>query len=140
MCTMNLTLNHWAIIVAACAFWILGSLWFSVLFKKSWRGEQAKLGLKHPKPSSSELNKKLVASLLLNIVQVWGLAVILSGFQIMAVQPAVCIGLIAGVCFAAASMTCKGLWENHSFKLMCIDAAYPIVGFVISAIILTLWH
>jgi hypothetical protein len=140
MCTMNLVMSHWAILVAAIVFWVLGSVWFSVLFKKPWQSGQNKLGLKIHKPNSSEMKKKLVASFLLNIVQVWGMAVIVSGFQIMTVQPAICIGLLAGVCFAGASMVCKGFWENHSFKLICIDAGYPIVGFVVSAIILALWQ
>jgi hypothetical protein len=140
MCSMNLILNHWAIIVSAALFWVLGSVWFSGLFKNSWVSEKNKLGLKMTKPSSSEMKKKLVASFLLNIVQVWGMAVIIAGFQVMTVQPAICMGLLVGVCFAGASMACKGLWENHSFKLMCIDAGYPIVGFTISAVILALWQ
>ena len=140
MCEMNLVMNHWAILVAAVVFWLLGSVWFSVLFKKSWMSGQAKLGIKIHKPNSSGMTKKLVASFLLNVVQVWGLAAIVSGFQIMTVQPAICIGLLAGVCFAGASMWCKSLWENHGVKLTLIDVGYPIVGFVISAVILALWH
>ena len=140
MCSMNLCMNHWAILVAAIVFWVLGSVWFSVLFKQAWQSGQAKLGIKFQKPSSSEMKKKYVASFLLNVVQVWGMAAIIAGFQIMAVQPAICIGLLVGVCFAGASMACKGLWESHDFKLICIDAGYPIVGFIISAIILALWQ
>lgn len=137
---MNLVMNYWAILVAAIVFWVLGSVWFSVLFKKSWQSEQAKLGLKHQKPSSSGMKKKLAASFILNLVQVWGIAAIVSGLQIMTVQPAFCIGLLTGICFAGASMACKSLWENHGVKLTFIDAGYPIVGFIISAIILALWQ
>jgi len=137
---MNLVLNHWAIIVSAALFWLLGAVWFSGLFKDSWVKEKNKLGLKIEKPSSSEMKKKFVTSFLLNIVQVWGMAVIIAGFQIMDIQSAIRMGLLVGVCFAGASMACKGLWENHSFKLICIDAGYPIVGFIISAVILALWQ
>jgi|GEM_PF-1403106 len=140
MCSMNLVLNHWAIIVSAALFWLLGAVWFSGLFKDSWVKEKNKLGLKIEKPSSSEMKKKFVTSFLLNIVQVWGMAVIIAGFQIMDIQSAIRMGLLVGVCFAGASMACKGLWENHSFKLICIDAGYPIVGFIISAVILALWQ
>jgi hypothetical protein len=137
---MNLVMNFWAILVAAIVFWVLGSVWFSVLFKKSWQSGQAKLGLKLHKPNSSEMKKKLVASFILNLIQVWGMAAIVSGFQIMTVQPAICIGLLTGICFAGASMACKSLWENHGLKLTLIDAGYPVVGFIISAIILALWQ
>ncbi len=62
------------------------------------------------------MTRKLVASFLLNVVQVWGMAAIVSGFQIMTVQPAICIGLLVGACFAGASMWCKSIWENHGLK------------------------
>jgi hypothetical protein len=140
MCSMNLVMNHWAILVAALVFWVLGAVWFSVIFKKPWQSGMAKLGTKIHKPSSSEMKKKFVASFLLNVVQVWGMAVIVSGFQIMAVQPAICTGLLVGVCFAGASMACKALWGSHGIKLILIDVGYPIVGFVVSAIILALWQ
>jgi hypothetical protein len=140
MCTMNLVMNYWAILVAAVVFWLLGAVWFSGLFRKVWSSGLAKLGLKIQKPSTSEMKKKLVLSFLINIIQVWGMAAIVSGFQIMTVQPAICIGLLVGVCFAGVSIGCRSLWENRGLKLTCIDMGYPIVGFVISAVILALWQ
>jgi hypothetical protein len=136
---VNLVMNFWAILAAAIAFWLLGSIWFSVLFKKPWQSGMARLGLKIQKPNSSEMQRKFVASFLLNIIQAWGMAVLISNFEIMTVHPAVCLGLLVGVCFAGASMACKSLWGNHGLKLTLIDVGYPIVGFVISAIILALW-
>ncbi len=136
MCMMN----YWAILVAALVFWALGSVWFSVLFKKPWQNGMAKLGIKTHKPNPSEMQKKFVASFLLNIVQVWGIAVLVSSLEIMTVHPAICLGLLVGVCFAGASMACKSLWGNHGLKLTLIDVGYPIVGFIISAIILALWQ
>ena len=133
-------MNYWAILVAAIVFWLLGSVWFSVLFKKPWQSGMAKSGQKVHKPNSSEMKKKFVASFLLNIVQVWGIAALVSGLRIMTLHPAICLGLLVGVCFAGASMACKSLWGNHGLKLTLIDVGYPIVGFIISAIILTLWQ
>ncbi len=140
MCTMELTMNYWAILVSAFVFWVLGSVWFSVLFKKSWQQGHEKLGVKIKKPASGAMQMKLIGSFLLNVVQVWGIAVIVSGFQVMTIQPAICLGLLLGVCFAGASMCCKSIWENHGVKLTLIDVGYPVVGFVISAIILALWQ
>jgi hypothetical protein len=140
MCSMNLVTNYWAVLVAALVFWVLGSVWFSVLFKKPWQSGMAKSGQKIQKPSSSEMQKKFVASFLLNIIQVWGIATLVSGFQIITVQPAICLGLLTGICFAGASMACKSLWGNHGLKLTLIDVGYPIVGFIISAIIMALWQ
>jgi hypothetical protein len=133
-------MNYWAILVAALVFWVLGSVWFSVFFKKPWQSEMHKRGHKTHKPSSSEMQKKFVASFLLNIVQVWGMAVLVSSLEIMTVQQAICIGLLVGVCFAGASMACKSLWGNYGLKLTFINVGYPIVGFILSAIILALWQ
>lgn len=140
MCSMDLVMNYWAILVSALVFWVIGAVWFSVIFKKPWQSGLAKLGQKIPKPSSNSMVSKFVASFLLNVVQVWGMAAIVAGFQIMTVQPAICIGLLVGVCFAGATMACKSLWGNHGVKLTLIDAGYPVVGFVLSALILALWQ
>src|SRR3954469_112298 len=129
MCSMNLIMNYLAILVVAVVFWVLCVIWFSVLFNKPWQSGMAKLGTKIHKPSSSEMKKKFVASFLLNVVQVWGIAALVSGFEIMTMQPAICLGLLVGVCFAGASMACKSLWGSHGFKLTLIDVGYPIVGF-----------
>jgi len=137
---MDSVMNYWAILVAAIVFWVLGSVWFSVLFKKPWQSGMAKAGQKIQKPSSGEMKKKCVISFLLNIIQVWGIAAMVSSFQIMTVQPAISLGLLIGICFAGASMACKSLWANQNLKLTLIDAGYPIVGFIISAIILALWQ
>ncbi len=59
MCSMNLVTNYWAVLVAALAFWVLGSVWFSVLFKKPWQSGMAKLGQKIQKPSSNEMQRSL---------------------------------------------------------------------------------
>jgi hypothetical protein len=140
MCTMCSAMNYWAILVAALVYWLLGSIWFSVFFKKSWSHEVGKTGIKIKKPSSGEMRNKFITTFLLKLVQVWGLAVILSGFGVVALQPAIRIGLLIGICFAATTISVKALWENNSFKLVCIDAGYPIVGLVVSAIILALWQ
>ena len=34
---MNLSVNYFAVIVAALANYIIGSLWYGVLFKKAWQ-------------------------------------------------------------------------------------------------------
>ena len=140
MCTMHLVMNYWAILVAAIVFWVLGSVWFSVLFKKSWVSGLGKLGIKIKKPSSGEMQRKVVGSFIINLVQVWGVAAVISGFQITTIEPAICLGLLLGICFAATSMTCKSMWESHGVKLTLIDIGYPVVGIVISSIILALWQ
>ncbi len=134
------TMNYWAILVATIVFWALGAVWFMVLFKKTWQGGMAKLGVKIQKPTPSEMQKKFVISFLLNVVRVWGMAAIVSSLQIMSIQPAIFLGLLVGICFAGASMASKSLWENRGLKLTLIEVGYHIVGFIISAIILALWQ
>ncbi|TLY27307.1 MAG: DUF1761 domain-containing protein [Ignavibacteria bacterium] len=57
-------LNVWAVVVAAAAYWILGSIWFSLLFGKIWSSELEKHGVKIQTPNGSRMAAKLV--------QTWG--------------------------------------------------------------------
>lgn len=137
---IDIEMNYWAILVSAFVFWLLGALWFSVLFKESWQHAQEKLGHKIKKLSAGKMQMKMIRSFLINFVQVWGIAAIISGLDIMTIQPAIFIGLLVGICFTAASMYSKSMWENQSLKLTLMDVGYPILGFVISAMILALWQ
>ena len=50
------------------------------------------------------------------------------------------LGLILGIGFAVAVMVVAYTWESRSFKLIAIDAGYPLAGITMAAIILSVWR
>lgn len=133
------SLNWWAIFVSAIVFWLFGSLWFSTL-GQVWRKEVEKRGVKMKKPSSKEMIFKSILTFILNFIVAFGVAVVIYQTGIMTIRPAISWGLLLGVCISAATIVTAYLWQNRSLKLTIIDIVYPIIGIIISAIIITLWR
>src|SRR2546422_5221152 len=67
-------LNVWAVVVAAAAYWILGSIWFSLLFGKAWSSELEKHGVKIQTPNGSQMAAKLVQTFVLNLAAAFALS------------------------------------------------------------------
>ena len=132
-------LNYWSILTAAGAYFIIGSLWFSLLFGNIWSKEVAKHGVKIKEPSGKEISGKMIQTFFGNVVATMAMAFLVYVTGIAHWLPAVKLGLFCGVGFAASSIMIAYTWESRSFKLMAIDFGYPVVGFTACAIILSLW-
>ncbi|MBI2774448.1 DUF1761 domain-containing protein [Candidatus Dependentiae bacterium] len=133
-------LNYVAVLVSSLAFFFIGSVWFSGLFGSIWVEELGKHGIKIKKPSSSEIMSKMILTFAANViaslamawlVEVTGSSTLYSGFI---------LGKIVAIGFAATAIGSVFIWESKSLKLFLIDAGYPAVGIIVSAIILSVWH
>ena len=139
MCQFLNQVNVWAVLASGIVYWLLGSLWFSRLFGKTWVKEIERLGIKHKKPTKNKMIKKSIATLILNLVTSLGVALVVIAAVPTCVVSAICLGLILGICFVAATMGMGKIWEGRSTKLTLIDIGYPMVGIILSALILTYW-
>src|SRR5258705_12340677 len=90
-------LNWLAILVAGLAYFALGAIWYSFVFKNAW--------IKHSGVNANDPNMKkgmvqtMLASLLLMIVASLGLAMFLSKIPgTMNWMSGAKVGLVAGVC------------------------------------------
>jgi hypothetical protein len=132
--------NILAVLVAGAAYWLLGALWFSLIAGNAWSTELTKHGVTIKEPTRKALVTKLIITYLLNTLVAFGVSLILWFIGIDSVDDGIIIGLILGVCFAAAVIGITYTWESRSLKLFLIDAAYPVLGITICAIICSLWQ
>lgn len=132
-------INYLAVFVTAIIYWLLGWFWFSVLFRKVWTCETSK-ECKMEKPTRKVFITKMIITYILNLIVVFGVAIFVNALNVQNFVGAIILGLILGICFAAAPMRTSSLWSGRSCKLAAIDYSYPIVGIIISAIILTYWR
>lgn len=133
-------INYWAVLVAGIVFWLIGFLWFSVIIGKSWAAEIQKHGIKLEKVTPNRMAKKSIWTLIFNLIVAFGVAIFVVSLGVHAFAPSLVLGLILGICFAAAVMIPAYLWESRSFKLSFYDIFYPFIGIVISSIIIGLWR
>lgn len=119
---MAININWLAVLLAALASFIVGGLWYSVLFAKIWQREAGVTDeqLKHGTV------RVFVGSFLLAAVMAVLLAAFIgdggAGLGALA-------GLAAGAAWVAAALGVNYLFERRSLMLFAINASYNIVTF-----------
>lgn len=133
------TINYGAVLVSGIVYWIIGMLWFTVLFGKLWARLIQKHGVKIKVPSKKEMIIKCIYTFLLNLLVALGVAIFVNSLGITQVSSAITLGVVLSVCFSLATLTTGYLWESRPWKLALVDLGYPFVGIIVSSIIITLW-
>ena|SRR5690242_8983646 len=131
-------LNWLAIIVAGIAYFALGAIWYSVIFKNAWIKSS---GVNPNDPNMKKgVAQIMLASLVLMIVASFGVAIFQSLIYVGSWMTGAKVGLVAGVCFSATAICISYLYEKRPLMLHFINAAYNVVGCVVAGIILALWR
>lgn len=133
-------INILAVIASAVGYWLFGSIWFSMLFGKTWVRELEDHGISIQKPSNGGLAKMMITTFILNLLVAGGVAwlVIATGAETLA--NALCLGFTIWLCFSFATLGINHTWESRSWKLTLIDSGYNLTGILLCSILLTLWR
>ena len=132
----HLHFNHWALLVSALIQWVVGAIWYSLLFNKPWMALTGHTPGVKPKNAVFAMASSFVVSLVLSFflmhVVYWSGAHDL-GFGAL-------VGLICWVGFIAAPLFSQHIFEQRSFKLYWINAGYWLVSMVLSGALLAVWR
>jgi hypothetical protein len=134
------TLNYSAILVSGAAYWLLGSIWFSLIAGKAWTAELIKHGVIIKPPAKGEFATKLVTTFILNTLVAFGIAIIIRFIDMNGALPGFKLGLLIGVTLLATTIGVIYTWEGRSLKLFIIDVLYPTLGVIICSVILASWR
>ena len=125
-----------AVMVAAAAQWVLGALWYGLIFSKPWK---ALVGIKEGekyKGTAFALGASFVASFILCFVLVyvivWARAVGFGGGAF--------VGLIAWLGFMAPPLFAQHLHEHRRFNLFAINAGYWLLAMALAGGVLAAWR
>ena len=129
--------NWLAVLVAGIAYFALGAIWYSFIFKNAWIRLS---GVNMNDPNAKKgVGGVMLTSLLLMIVCSIGLALLLSRVGPSSWMSGAKVGLIAGICFSATGISISYLYEKRPLGLHLINAGYNIAGCVVAGIILAVW-
>lgn len=131
-------INWLAVLVAAVAYFMLGAIWYSkILFAKKWVGYH-KINMADP-----EINKGvggiMFGSFVLMAVATICIALLVQRMELFQAISGIKIGLITGV-FSFTAISISYLYTKKPFALHLIDGLYHVVGQIIAAVILCVWH
>lgn len=126
------------VLVGALGYFALGSIWYSTLFGKQWI---AYTGINMNDPNAKKgVAGIMFTSFLLMFVTTIGLAIFEYKLQIGSTVPAVKLGLLTGVCFSMTAISISLVYEKKPLGLHFINGGYNIIGNIIAAVILAVWH
>jgi uncharacterized protein DUF1761 len=124
------------VLVSALAQWLLGAIWYGVIFKKSWRKLAGFAEGEKPKNAVFGAIASFIACLLLSYVLVhvvkWAGAVVFTG--------GAKIGIICWVGFMAPPLFAQHIYENRRVNLFAINASYWLLAMAIGGGIMGAFH
>jgi len=143
----SLTLHTWRIILlSAVAQWLLGALWFGVVFRKSWRALAGFAEGQKPKNSAFGLGASFVANLLLAFVLahllgvLTNLAALAHSTGPVTFAAGARLGIICWLGFLAPPLFTQHIFENRRANLFAINAGYWLLAMALGGGILAAFH
>lgn len=128
-----------AIFCAALTYWVLGFVWYSLLFGKTW-GEALRRYRAHwPEPAKGEMAGNLIGTFVANFIMAAAISYILHRAGPPDLNHALRLGIAAGVGLAGAALTIAHIWESKPTKLWMIDVSYHLVGCILATLIVYRW-
>ena len=131
--------NYLAILVSAVAIFILGGLWYSVIFKKPW---VRLMGIPEEKmkEGSGAMPVLLLLSFLCGLVISYIEAIIINHFPPMTCARGAFVGTLLWVGFAAPTSFATSIFSMTPKPLWFINSAYNWVSFMVAGMILSVWR
>lgn len=121
---MELSINWIAVVLAAVSSFVIGGLWYSVLFAKPW---QKASGVTDEQLKSGTV-RIFVGSFLISLVMAASLAAFIGSGGVIFGMLA---GGAAGVTWVAAAFGINYLFERRSLCLFLTNAGYNVVAFTV---------
>ena len=126
---MDVSFNWLAITLAALSSFVIGGLWYSLLFARPW---QRAAGVSDDQLKSGTA-RVFIGSLILAILMAISLAAFIGsnglGFGVFA-------GFATGATFVAAAFGVNYLFERRSPMLFAINGSYNVVSFTVMGAII----
>lgn len=130
------TINWWAIIVATIAYFLVGSLWYTLLFGRQW------IRLQGLKPEEIEGSNPMlfVASFMVELTAVAFLALFMNAAGVNTAFWGFLSGFGMGVLLFALTTNNFFFTMNRSAGLHLINNGFHLVALSIAGLILGVWQ
>lgn len=125
-------LNVVAVAAASVAFFLVGWLWYGMIFEDIWMAEMGLPKAEDP-PASF-----MIGGFVITVMQVIGIGLAMKWKSAAGVSAAVMTAIVLWAVFALPFSAYGYLYGPHSLSLLMIDAGHLFVGWVVSAVVLSL--
>ena len=129
--------KYLSVIVCAIAYWLLGGLWFGLLFGKKWMALE---GFTQAQMQNQNTAKLYIITVLLNLLIAYVLANICAWRNANTAGRGAAIGVLLWIGFVGPIAYTTFMYEGRSLVLYGLDYLYPLVGLCMMGAILGLWN
>lgn len=129
--------NYWAVLVCAAVYWLIGGVWYGLLFSKPW------MELEHLTPQDAASTSRVgpyIVTFLLNLLIAFVLSQICIWRNANTVGRGAAIGTLLWIGFIGPITFTTCMYEMHPLELYAINNMYPLLGLVVMGAILGAWR
>lgn len=128
-------LNSVAVLAASVAFFIVGFLWYGLIFADAW---MAANGITKEMAEADQNPSWMIGGFIITVMQVIGLGLVLKWKGAATLGDAVKTALLLWLVFALPFCLYAYFYSvAHSSTLLMIDASHLLVGWAVSAAVLS---
>ncbi len=128
--------NYPAVLVAAIAYWLLGALWYSVLFQKQWIALEH-VDVEHMPAANPAI--PFIVAFLLELLIAYSLAQLCIWRNANTMGRGAAVGVLVWIGFVGPITLMTYMFEMRPRALYAINEFYPLFGLVLMGTILGAW-
>ena len=128
--------NYGAIVVSAVAYWLLGALWYGVLFSQRWMALE---GITMEQARSMNPVLPYVITLVLNLLIAFVLAQLCLWRNVNTAARGAAVGVLLWIGIVGPVVFTTYMYEMRPKELFAINEFYPLVGLCLMGAILGAW-
>jgi hypothetical protein len=128
--------NYAAIVVCAIVYWMLGGLWYAVLFGQRWMVLE---GITAEQAKSVNPVLPYIITFVLNLLIAFVLAQLCMWRNANTAARGAAVGVLLWIGIVAPIVFTTYMYEMRSKELFAINEFYPLVGLCLMGVILGAW-
>jgi uncharacterized protein DUF1761 len=128
--------NYAAVFVAAVAYWLLGAIWYGVLFSKPWMALE-NISMEQAKSMNPVL--PYLITFVLNLLIAYSLAQICIWRNANTIGRGASVGVLLWIGFIGPITYTTYMYEMRPKELFAINQFYPLAGMVLMGAIIGAW-
>jgi hypothetical protein len=133
---MELSVNYLAVLVAAIVNYIIATIWYAAIFRKTW---QKLTGIADMQPSPVNIILTFIGSLVLSYVLYHSIAFGNAYFKMSGIAGGLMGGFFGWLGYIAPVTLTTKLYEKKPWGLWLLDNAFWLISLLIMGIILSSW-
>lgn len=128
--------NYAAVFVSALAYWLLGAVWYGMLFSKPWMALE-NISMEQARSMNPVL--PYVITFILNLLIAYALAQICIWRNANTIGRGASVGVLLWIGFVGPITFTTYMYEMRPKELYAINQFYPLAGMVLMGAILGAW-